>query len=222
MGHIITTFSSPSGRKDDSLKQFWETASHRRLSPPVSSLSYRGSCSLAGGRDLFVLEEWWKVIGHSGKGGSGLVMSKGLGGPLSLEFLSCADRPILISLLHHDREKAWKGREEGEVRQKLLVLREHLKNRGESDYIWEKDGKTKYERIRMSAIFSPVKMVKLKLGRIKERKRTREKIADGGRENGGWWEKEKGRSWGMRRRSEEEKKTLMRTNSEHCRLLVAE
>lgn len=37
----------------------------------------------------------------------------------------------------------------------------------------------------MSAIFSPVKMVKLKLGRIKERKRTREKIADGGRENGG-------------------------------------
>lgn len=30
--------------------------SHRRLSPLVSSLSHGGSCSLAGGRDLFVLE----------------------------------------------------------------------------------------------------------------------------------------------------------------------
>lgn len=60
-------------RKDDSLRQFWgkKTGSHRRLSPPVSSISYRGSCSPAGGRDLFVLEGGWKVKGRSGKEGRG-------------------------------------------------------------------------------------------------------------------------------------------------------
>lgn len=52
---LLLCFSENVHRRKDG--SFWETGSHPRLSPPVSSLSYCGSCSLAGGRDLFVLEE---------------------------------------------------------------------------------------------------------------------------------------------------------------------
>lgn len=41
---------------DMNAAQLSVVGSHRRFSPLVSSLSHAGSCSLAGGRDLFVLE----------------------------------------------------------------------------------------------------------------------------------------------------------------------
>ena len=44
------------GNTDPNAAQRSVFGSHRRFSPPVSALSRAGSCSLAGGRDLFVLE----------------------------------------------------------------------------------------------------------------------------------------------------------------------
>lgn len=93
-----------------------KTGSHRRLSPPVSSLSYRGSCSPAGGRDLFVLEGGWKVKGRSGKEGRGR-RPRALKGPLSRVFLSCADRTRThLSILHRTERESMKRRRGRRVR----------------------------------------------------------------------------------------------------------
>lgn len=68
-GENVKRVRRQSAEKTTHWKGLGKTGSHRRLSPAVSSLSYCGSCSLAGGRDLFVLEEGWKVKGHRGEEG---------------------------------------------------------------------------------------------------------------------------------------------------------